>query len=547
VSGHDITRSGGQLAHDHLIASAARRPEAPAIIDASGTHTFGELERASDALAARLQGVGVRRGDRVAIMADNSVEVVVAAFAVLKAGGVFVIVNPTTKPGKLSYILGDCKARAMVAHERVARFAVPALAESPTTATTVWIGGIPSIASDQGRHGAIAYEEAVAGDAVPTDPGSIDADLAALIYTSGSTGMAKGVMLTHRNLVHNSWSVATYLDYHPDDVVACLLPLSFDYGLFQVLMASRVGCTVLLERGFAYPLDVVARMAEHKATVLPGVPTIFATLLQLAPFDADLSTIRMLTNTAAAIPPAHIDRLVKLFPQARIFSMYGLTECTRVSYLDPDRLTDKITSVGKAMPNTETYIVSPDGRRLPPGEVGELVVRGASVMRGYWGKPSETAKVLREGEIPGEIVLHTGDQFRADDEGFLYFVGRGDDVFKSKGEKVSPKEIEHVLYELEAVAEAAVVGVPDEIDGMAVKVVVAPRADASLTEAEVRKHCRARLESYMVPRHVEIRESLPKTDSGKIRKAALAAVGLVSAVTASSAAEQLESLVTVVG
>jgi acyl-CoA synthetase (AMP-forming)/AMP-acid ligase II len=280
--------------------------------------------------------------------------------------------------------------------------------------------------------------------------------------------------------------------------------------------------------------------------VLPGVPTIFATLLQLAPFDADLSTIRMVTNTAAALPPAHIDRLVKLFPQARIFSMYGLTECTRVSYLDPDRLSDKITSVGKAMPNTETYIVSPDGRRLPAGEVGELVVRGASVMRGYWGKPEETAKVLREGEIPGEIVLHTGDQFRADDEGFLYFVGRGDDVFKSKGEKISPKEIEHVLYEIEAVAEAAVVGVPDEIDGMAVKAVVAPRAGASLTEADVRKHCRARLESYMVPRHVEIRESLPKTDSGKIRKAALAAVGLVSAVT-SSAAEQLESLVTVVG
>jgi len=379
VSGHDISRSGGQLAHDHLIASAARRPEAPAIVDATGTHTFGELERASDALAARLQAEGVRRGDRVAVMADNSVEVVVAAFAVLKAGGVFVVVNPTTKPGKLSYILGDCKVRALVAHERVARFALPALAESPSVATTVWIGAIP--AGDVPHP--IAYDEAVAGDAVPVDPGSIDADLAALIYTSGSTGLAKGVMLTHRNLVHNSWSVATYLDYQPDDVVACLLPLSFDYGLFQVLMAARVGCAVLLERGFAYPLDVVARMAQHRATVLPGVPTIFATLLQLAPFDADLSTIRMLTNTAATLPPAHIERLAKLFPQARIFSMYGLTECTRVSYLDPERLADKPTSVGKAMPNTETYIVSPDGRRLPPGEAGELVVRGASVMRGY--------------------------------------------------------------------------------------------------------------------------------------------------------------------
>jgi long-chain acyl-CoA synthetase len=545
VSGHDITRSGGQLAHDHLIASAARRPEVPAVIDATGTHTFREIERASDALAARLQAEGVRRGDRVAIMAENSVEVVVSVFGVLKAGGVFVVVNPTTKPGKLSYILGDCQVRAMVAHERVARFVVPALADSPSVATTVWVGGIPSLNGTGSGPNAVAYDEAVAGDAVPADPGSIDADLAALIYTSGSTGLAKGVMLTHRNLVHNSWSVATYLDYRPDDVVACILPLSFDYGLFQVLMAARVGCAVLLERSFAYPRDVVARMAEHRATVLPGVPTIFASLLQLAPFDVDLSSVRMLTNTAATLPPAHIERLGQAFPQARIFSMYGLTECTRVSYLEPDRLHDKITSVGQAMPNTETYIVSADGRRLPPGEVGELVVRGASVMRGYWGKPHETAKVLREGEIPGEIVLHTGDQFRADDEGFLYFVGRGDDVFKSKGEKISPKEVEHVLYELEAVAEAAVVGVPDEIDGTAVKAVVAPRAGATLTEADVRRHCRARLESYMVPRHVEVRESLPKTDSGKIRKAALAAFGLVSTISASTASE-VESFVSVV-
>jgi long-chain acyl-CoA synthetase len=529
VTRRDITRSGGQLAHDHLIASAIRRADAPAVIADETTHTFGELDRASDALAARLQAEGVGRGDRVAIMADNSVEVVVALFGVLKAGGVFVVVNPTTKSRKLAYILEDCQVRAMVVHERVARHALPALAESPSVTTTVWVGAVPELAS-----GGIAYDEAVAGGTgasgtepeEPGDPGTIDADLAALVYTSGSTGHPKGVMLTHRNLVHNSWSVATYLGYKPDDVVACLLPLSFDYGLFQVLMGARVGCTVVLDRGFAYPRDAVTRLAEHRVTVLPGVPTIFATLLQLAPFDGvDLSRIRMLTNTAAALPPAHIERLGAAFPGARIFSMYGLTECTRVSYLDPDRLADKPTSVGKAMPNTEAYVVDAEGRRVPPGETGELVVRGASIMRGYWGKPDETAAVLRPGEIAGELVLHTGDQFRTDDEGFLYFVGRGDDVFKSKGEKISPKEVEHVLYELDTVAEAAVVGVPDEIDGMAVKAVVAPRDGSMLTEAAVRKHCRARLESYMVPRYVEVRESLPKTESGKIRKAELATVG----------------------
>jgi acyl-coenzyme A synthetase/AMP-(fatty) acid ligase len=192
-----------------------------------------------------------------------------------------------------------------------------------------------------------------------------------------------------------------------------------------------------------------------------------------------------------------------------------------VSYLDPGRLDDKITSVGVAMPNTEVYVVDDDGRRVPPGVTGELVVRGASVMRGYWGKPDETDQMLREGEIAGEMVLHTGDQFTMDDEGFLYFVGRTDDVFKCKGEKISPKEVEHVLYELDDVAEAAVVGVPDELDGMAVKAVVALRPGTDLTPEHVRRHCRARLESYMVPRHVEVRDELPKTDSGKIRRAAL--------------------------
>jgi acyl-CoA synthetase (AMP-forming)/AMP-acid ligase II len=409
-----------------------------------------------------------------------------------------------------------------VVHRRLARVARPALAGATSVTTAVWIGGLPGD-PDPGRD--LSWDDTVAagrGQQVD-DPGVIDADLGALIYTSGSTGRPKGVMLTHRNLVHNAWSISTYLGLREDDVIACLLPLAFDYGLFQVLMAARVGAAVLLETSFAYPRDVLDRMAHNRVTVFPGVPTIWATLLPMAPFEGlDLAAIRMLTNTAAALPPAHITRLVEAFPQARLFSMYGLTECTRTSYLDPDRLADKITSVGKAMPNTEVYVVDHDGRRLPPGETGELVVRGASVMRGYWGRPDATAACLRPGEIEGELVLHTGDQFRIDDEGFLYFVGRTDDVFKCRGEKISPKEIEHVLYELEAVAEAAVVGVPDEIDGTAVKAVVAARPGATLTPDAVRGHCRARLENYMVPRFVEVRDALPKTDTGKIRKAALA-------------------------
>jgi amino acid adenylation domain-containing protein len=511
------------LLHHFLAATATHAPDRAALLVPGGALTFGQVSARSAALATWLQRSGVVRGDRVAIMADNCAELVVALWAVLRAGGVFVVVNPTTKADKLAYVLDDCSVRAIVAQGRLARTVLPALDDAPSVSTVVWVGGVPP--QPGGREGDVehvGYDEALATPGEPTDPGLIDADLAGLVYTSGSTGHPKGVMLTHRNLVHNSWSISTYLGLRDDDVITCLLPLSFDYGLFQIFMAARVGCTVVLERSFAYPRDVLERLAETRTTVLPGVPTIFATVLQMTPFDdVDLSSVRMLTNTAAALPPAHIERLRKAFPGAEVFCMYGLTECTRVSYLDPARLDDKMGSVGKAMPNTETYIVDDHGERAGPGEEGELVVRGASVMRGYWGKPEATAACLRDGEIEGEKVLHTGDRFWADDDGFLYFVGRRDDVFKCRGEKISPKEIEHVLYELEDVGEAAVVGVPDEIDGSAVKVVVAPRPGATLTEELIRRHCRTRLENYMVPRHVEVRESLPKTDSGKIRKAAL--------------------------
>ncbi|HEX8805035.1 MAG TPA: AMP-binding protein, partial [Acidimicrobiales bacterium] len=506
-----------RLVHEHLVETAARTPDRPALVVGEATHTFAEIDRASDGLAATLQAAGVRRGDRVAIMADNSAEVVVALFAVLKAGGVFVIVNPTTKAPALTHVLTDCTVTALVAHGRMARVALPALAEAPSVTASVWIGTVP-----EGAPAPVAYDEAVATTTPVTDPGVIDLDLASLIYTSGSTGRPKGVMLTHANVTHNMWSIGTYLGHAPDDVVACLLPLSFGYGLFQVLVGARIGYTTVIEPSFAYPVEVLRRLAARRVTALPAVPTVLATILQLLPLDGvDLSSLALITTAAAALPPAHIARLRAAFPQARIVSMYGQTECTRISYLDPDRIDEKPTSVGKAIPNTEAYVVDEAGGRVGPGVVGELVVRGANVMRGYWGDPVRTALRLRDGDIPGEKVLHTGDQFRTDEDGFLYFVGRTDDVFKCKGEKISPKEIEDVLYEMEAVAEAAVVGVPDEIDGTAIKAIVTAREGAEVTVEAVRRHCRGRLVNYMVPKHVEVRATLPKTASGKIRRAAL--------------------------
>ncbi len=367
------------LVQDFLRDAASRRPDHPALICDGTVHSFARIAAESDRIACALQREGLLRGERVAVLMENSAELVVSVFGILKAGGVFVIVNPTTKAAKLTYILNECGIRALIAQRRLERVVTPAAAQVPSLKTIIWTG-----AGESGEAPSRTFEEIVSGPhESPAPPGLIDEDLCTIIYTSGSTGNPKGVMLTHRNIANTAWSISTYLGNVPSDVVICMLPLSFDYGLYQVITGARVGFTVVLEKSFAYPYRILQRMAEHRVTGLPGVPTIFARLLEMAPFEGlDLSSLRYMTNTAAAFPPAHIRRLRKLFPQATIFSMYGLTECTRVSYLDPSRLEEKITSVGKAMPNSEVYVVDEQGRMVEPGVVGALVVRGANVMRG---------------------------------------------------------------------------------------------------------------------------------------------------------------------
>jgi long-chain acyl-CoA synthetase len=505
--------------HEFLVATARRHPDRTAIIDNARSISFGKLDRDSDVLAAELQDRGVQRGDRVALFIDNSIELVVCIFAVLKAGAVFVNINPTTKADKLHYFVNDCAVRAIIAQESLASVVTTVASGAPTVVAYIW-GGQRSAESPSGP----TISQILSGPSrAPKANGLIDIDLCAIVYSSGSTGDPKGVMLTHRNMTNTAWAISTYLGNVPEDVVITMLPLSFGYGLYQVITGARVGYTVLLEKSFAYPFEILKRMVEHRVTGLPSIPTVYARLLQMTGFNAkDLPSLRYMSNAAAALPPSHILRLQQLFPKAAIFSMYGLTECTRVSYLEPARLNEKINSVGKAMPNCEIFVVDEHGRRVPPGVVGELVVRGANVMRGYWGKPEETAKQLRDGEGVGEKVLYTGDQFWMDEEGFAYFVGRTDDIFKCRGEKVSPKEIEHVLYALPEVVEAAVVGVDDPIDGKAIKAILVFREGVVLSESQIRRHCREHLESDLLPKYVEIRDSLPKTNSGKIKKMALA-------------------------
>jgi long-chain acyl-CoA synthetase len=514
-----VKKASMTFVDEFLAQSATQRPEKVALVCDGRRWTYAELDRKANQFAHALQARGVGRGDRVVLYLNNQWELVVGLFAVLKAGGVFVPINYTTKPDKLLYILNNCQAVALLSDTR--RLNQPwaeSLRASVPTLRSIWVCGDGSDALERPDLGWYALEAAMAERvSVPLPRCIIDLDLACLIYTSGSTGDPKGVMSDHSNVVFAAQSIIRYLENVADDVVLNVLPLSFDYGLYQLLMTFCFGGTLILESSFAYPAAILQRMVDERVTGFPGVPTVFAMILKMDLSPYDLSHLRYVSNTAAALPPSHVLALREKFPQARLYSMYGLTETKRTLYLPPAWLEKKPGSVGIAIPGTEVWIEGDDGQRLGPGAVGELVARGRHVMRGYWQSPEATAQRFRPGPIPGERLCYTGDLFRMDEDGCMYFVGRKDDIIKSRGEKVAPKEVENVLHALAGVQHAAVIGVPDPILGQAIKEVVVP-SDPTLTPAKILAHCRAHLEDFMIPKLVELRDALPLTASGKVDK-----------------------------
>ena len=495
-----------------LTASAARFGDKTALIAGTTRLSYAELDSMSDRLAAGLRARGVERDDRVLVFLDNCWEAAVAIFAILKTGATFSPINASTKADKLAYIAANCDARAIISQPRLAGVVAEAMSLGATFPLVVLTDPHPSL-PDAADFGAL-LETPVMGSL----NSGIDVDLAMLIYTSGSTGRPKGVMMTHRNIEAAATSITTYLENTPDDIILNVLPLAFDYGLYQLLMSVKIGATLVLEKSFAFPQAVFATMRSEKVTGFPLVPTMAAMILNmkdLAP--GSFPDLRYISNTAAALPPAHIARLRELLPGTTIFSMYGLTECKRCTYLPPAHLDDKAGSVGIAIPNTEAFVVDDEGQRVAPGEVGQLVIRGPHVMQGYWANPEATAKALRPGPNPWEKVLYTGDLFYADADGFLYFVGRTDDIIKTRGEKVAPKEVEAVLSACPGVVESVVVGRTDPVLGQSIHAIVVA-SDPALTERDVIRHCARSLEEFMVPKSVEFRDSLPKTDTGKVSR-----------------------------
>lgn len=498
---------------DHLRARAADAGRKTALICGDRRISYAEFHRSAERLAATLAGSGVCRGDRVLVFMENGVEAALAIFAVWTAGAVLVPVNPSAKAGRIAFLLGHCRPTAVMAQGRLAPIIAEAAQQFPTSVHVLLTEPHTALPD------AALFANALSAEPMSAiEDGRQKDELAAILYTSGSTGDPKGVMMAHANLDAAASSIASYLENTEDDVILSVLPLSFGYGLTQLLTAVFSGATLVLERSFAFPYAVFERLRDERVTGFPLVPSMVAMMLQMKDLDSALfASLRYVTTAAAPLPVDHIRRLRTFLPRMRLYSMYGQTECVRATFLPPEQLEKRPGSVGIAIPGAQAHVVDEAGKPVGPNDIGELVISGPNVMKGYWEAPEATALALRPHPETGVLRLHTGDLFTADAEGFLTFVARRDDIIKSRGEKVPPKEVEAVLHALPGVVEALVAGVPDPVLGQSIKAFVV-LGDPKLTERDVLRHCARHLEDYMVPKAIEFVAALPKTDSGKLSR-----------------------------
>ncbi|MDZ5633626.1 acyl-CoA ligase (AMP-forming), exosortase A system-associated [Janthinobacterium sp. GMG1] len=514
------------LIHDLIFETAQRTPHAPALSWQGAELSYAALAQSVREAAATLLTLGLQRGARVAVYLEKRPENVSAMFGAAAAGGVFVPVNPLLKPDQVAYILADCNVAILVtSRERLAQLG-PALAACPDL-RTVLLTGEGEAQSSLGKIRLLPWNAVPVAGAPSAQPhGAIDIDMAAILYTSGSTGRPKGVVLSHRNMLAGALSVSGYLRNTPEDRILCVLPLSFDYGLSQLTTAFASGaCAVLMN--YLLLRDIVEAVEQEAITGLAAVPPLWVQLSQLS---WPLSTpLRYITNSGGVMQRTTLDRLRQSLPRTQVYLMYGLTEAFRSTYLAPEQLERRPDSIGQAIPNAEVLVLRPDGSTCDADEPGELVHRGALVALGYWNDAARTAERFKplppqaSGLVLPELAVWSGDTVRRDTEGYLYFVGRSDDMIKTSGYRVSPAEIEEVAYASGLVGEAAALGLPHAVLGQAIALLVTPAPGVELLRDSVLAACRARLPSYMVPLWVEIRDGvLPRNPNGKIDRPLLA-------------------------
>ena len=517
------------LQHLPLFA-AERNPEALALGAGDALIDYGTLARQIEHAAAGLAALGLQRGERVGLWLDKRPETVIAAFAAAAAGLILVPINPILKPEQVGHILRDCNVRLLLANGARVATLHEERARCPDLLHVLTID--PPAGESLPQHGWQDLLAAGAGSAWQA-PRIIDDDPVAILYTSGSTGLPKGVVLSHRNMVAGALSVASYLENRADDVLLAALPLSFDAGFSQLTTAFAVGARVQL-LNYLMPRDVLKALSRHRITGLTAVAPLWVQLAQLDwPAGID-QHLRYFANTGGRMPRAILARLRERLPASKPYLMYGLTEAFRATYLPPEEVDRRPDSIGKAIPNAEILVLRPDGSPCAADEPGELVQRGALVAQGYWNDAERSAERFRplpaaagarpSGLLRPEIAVFSGDTVRRDADGFLYFIGRKDEMIKTSGYRVSPTEVEEVLYASGLVGDVAAVGQPDDALGEAIVVFVTPTSNQQVVEVDaLRQHCRAHMPPYMLPARFEVRSGpLPRNPNGKIDRKLLA-------------------------
>src|SRR5437588_915589 len=507
------------LIHDLLLQNAGKTPHQDALSCHGVRHDYGALSAQVLDCAAGLLHLGLGRAERVAVYLEKRLETVIALFGAAAAGGVFVPINPLLKPEQVAYILKDCNVRVLVTSVERLRLLAPILAECHDLHAVIVVGGKtePVVGPD-----IVAWEDALSHAGQLEPHRAIDTDMAAILYTSGSTGMPKGVVLSHRNMVAGARSVALYLENHGGDRILSALPLSFDAGFSQLTTAFHVGASVTLIN-YLVPRDIITAAERERITGLTAVPPLWIQLAQLEWPGAARNSLRYIANTGGRMPKATLDALRAALPKTLVFLMYGLTESFRSTYLPPSELDRRPDSIGKAIPNAEVLVVREDGTPCEPGEPGELVHRGALVSLGYWNDAEKTAERFKpapgqpDGLVMREIAVWSGDTVRMDEQGFCYFISRRDEMIKTSGYRVSPTEVEEVVYTTGLVGEAAALGIAHPVLGQAIVVVATDPANGRLDTDELLVQCRQRLPAFMVPSRVIVsKASLPRNPNGKI-------------------------------
>jgi len=507
--------------HELITLSADKSPDKTALYFKKNTQNYGEFTQEVEKIASGLLSLGITKGERIGIYLPKRLETVSSFFACSYAGAVFVPINPLLKPEQVSYILKDCNVRILISsHDRLKQ-----LSEVLDSCHDLLCAVDVNNKAETGMFSRIhmSHWKDLLDSETQGSHNRIDTDVASILYTSGSTGQPKGVVLSHRNMITGAKSVAEYLNNTPNDNLLAVLPFSFDYGLSQLTTAFHVGASTTL-MDYLLPRDVIRAIPKFGITGLAGVPPLWNQLAQLDWGEAN-NTLRYMTNSGGAMPIPTLNKLREAVPASKFYLMYGLTEAFRSTYLPPEEIDNRPDSMGKAIPNAEVMVVREDGSPCAPGEPGELVHRGSLVALGYWNAPDKTAErfkpapIQEDGLTIPEIAVWSGDQVKMDEEGYLYFVSRKDEMIKTSGYRVSPTEVEEIVYGTGLVSEAAALGLPHPTLGQAITLVATSEKD--IDSEILLNECKKALPNFMVPAHIELIDVMPKNPNGKIDRKAL--------------------------